>query len=127
MTKAEIVNRINQRTGIEKVAVSVAVETLMETIKDALSDGFFSTLWELHISYPCVLSGKWSERRFASSISTPCEVYTHQGLHYIKEAVCHKNTSESQRVISNVRQSGIAEMVNAENYSPKLCMESLFL
>ena len=34
MTKAEIVNRINQRTGIEKVAVSVAVESLMETIKE---------------------------------------------------------------------------------------------
>ncbi len=39
MTKAEIVNRINQRTGIEKVAVSVAVESLMETIKDNMAKG----------------------------------------------------------------------------------------
>lgn len=39
MTKAEIVNRINQRTGIEKVAVSVAVESLMETIKENMANG----------------------------------------------------------------------------------------
>lgn len=39
MTKAEIVNRINQRTGIEKVAVSVAVESLMETIKENMAKG----------------------------------------------------------------------------------------
>ena len=39
MTKAEIVNRINQRTGIEKAAVSVAVESLMETIKENMAKG----------------------------------------------------------------------------------------
>ena len=39
MTKAEIVNRINQRTGIEKVAISVAIESLMETIKENMAKG----------------------------------------------------------------------------------------
>ena len=39
MTKAEIVNRINQRTGIEKVVVSVAVESLVETIKENMAKG----------------------------------------------------------------------------------------
>ena len=39
MTKAEIVNRINQRTGIEKVAVSVAVESQMERRKSYQNNG----------------------------------------------------------------------------------------
>lgn len=39
MTKADIVSLINQRTGIEKVAVSMAVESLMETIKENMAKG----------------------------------------------------------------------------------------
>lgn len=39
MTKAEIVNCINQRTGIEKVAISGAVESLMETFNENMSKG----------------------------------------------------------------------------------------
>ena len=39
MTKAELVSRINERTGIEKVAIAVTVESLMETIKENLAKG----------------------------------------------------------------------------------------
>lgn len=39
MTKAEIVAEISSKTGIEKVAVQAAVETFMESVKDALSKG----------------------------------------------------------------------------------------
>lgn len=39
MTKAEIVARISKKTGIEKVAVQATVEELMNTIKDAMSEG----------------------------------------------------------------------------------------
>lgn len=39
MTKAEIVDRISQRTGIEKIAIKMTVESLMESVIDALSGG----------------------------------------------------------------------------------------
>lgn len=39
MTKAELVSLINERTGIEKVAISVTVESLMETIKENMAKG----------------------------------------------------------------------------------------
>jgi DNA-binding protein HU-beta len=39
MTKAEIVNEIINKTGIEKVAVSAIVESLMETIKGSMIKG----------------------------------------------------------------------------------------
>ena len=37
MTKANIVNEISKKTGIEKVTVLKTVESLMETVKDSLS------------------------------------------------------------------------------------------
>ena len=39
MTKAELVSRINERTGIEKVAIAVAVESFMETVKENMAKG----------------------------------------------------------------------------------------
>lgn len=39
MTKAELVSRINERTGIEKVAITVTIESLMETIKEHMAKG----------------------------------------------------------------------------------------
>lgn len=39
MTKAEIVNEIANKTGIEKVAVQAVVESFMETVKDTMVDG----------------------------------------------------------------------------------------
>lgn len=39
MVKAEIVDTISQRMGIEKAAVKMTVESLMESIIDALSRG----------------------------------------------------------------------------------------
>lgn len=39
MTKAELVSQINERTGIEKVAITVAIESLMETIKEYMAKG----------------------------------------------------------------------------------------
>lgn len=36
MTKADIVNEISRKTGIEKVAVQKTVEAFMETVKDSL-------------------------------------------------------------------------------------------
>ncbi|MCF8224600.1 MAG: integration host factor subunit beta [Bacteroidales bacterium] len=38
MTKADIVNEISKKTGIEKVTVQKTVEAFMESIKDSLSD-----------------------------------------------------------------------------------------
>jgi DNA-binding protein HU-beta len=39
MTKAEIVNEIANKTGIEKVAVQATVEALMDVVKGAMIDG----------------------------------------------------------------------------------------
>jgi DNA-binding protein HU-beta len=39
MTKAEVVNEIAEKTGVEKVAVQAAVETFMKVIKNSLSKG----------------------------------------------------------------------------------------
>jgi DNA-binding protein HU-beta len=39
MTKAELVSEIAVKTGIEKVAVQEAVETLMKVIKNSLTNG----------------------------------------------------------------------------------------
>ena len=39
MTKAELVSRINERTSIEKNAITVAIESLMKTIKDNMAKG----------------------------------------------------------------------------------------
>ena len=39
MTKADIVNEIADKTGIEKVAVQATVEAFMKSIKTSLSKG----------------------------------------------------------------------------------------
>ncbi|MBP5190156.1 MAG: integration host factor subunit beta [Bacteroidales bacterium] len=39
MTKAEVVNEIAQKTGIEKIAIMTIVEELMTVIKDSLTEG----------------------------------------------------------------------------------------
>lgn len=39
MTKAEIVNEISRRTGIEKAAVLSVVENFMEVVKESVADG----------------------------------------------------------------------------------------
>lgn len=39
MTKAEIVNDIAEKTGIEKVVVQATVESFMKSVKDAMSEG----------------------------------------------------------------------------------------
>lgn len=39
MTKAELVNEISQRTGLEKRIVLETVETCMDVIKDTMVDG----------------------------------------------------------------------------------------
>ncbi len=39
MTKADIVNKISENTGIEKVTVQKAVEVFMETVKASLTEG----------------------------------------------------------------------------------------
>jgi len=39
MTKADVVNEISEKTGIEKLAVQHTVEAFMESIKDSLSNG----------------------------------------------------------------------------------------
>jgi DNA-binding protein HU-beta len=39
MTKAEVVAEIAEKTGVEKVAVQVTVETFMKVIKGALTKG----------------------------------------------------------------------------------------
>ncbi len=38
MTKAEIVAEIANKTGVEKIAVQSVVETMMETIKNAMTN-----------------------------------------------------------------------------------------
>ena len=37
MTKAEIVNKVSSKTGIEKIAVQKVVEEFMETVKESIS------------------------------------------------------------------------------------------
>ena len=39
MTKADIVNKVSENTGIEKVTVQKAVEAFMETVKASLTEG----------------------------------------------------------------------------------------
>ena len=39
MTKADIVNKIADKTGVEKVAVLATVEAFMDSVKSSLSDG----------------------------------------------------------------------------------------
>jgi len=39
MTKADIVNEVSKKTGIEKVIVQKTIESSMEAIKDALRGG----------------------------------------------------------------------------------------
>ena len=39
MTKADIVNEISKKTGVEKLAVQKTVEAFMETIKGSLTQG----------------------------------------------------------------------------------------
>ena len=39
MTKADIVNKIAEETGVEKLIVQNTVEAFMETVKDAMSSG----------------------------------------------------------------------------------------
>ncbi len=39
MVKAEVVDIISQRTGIEKMAVKMTIESFMESIIDALTSG----------------------------------------------------------------------------------------
>ncbi len=39
MTKADIVNKISEETGVEKVAVLATVEAFMNSVKNSLSDG----------------------------------------------------------------------------------------
>lgn len=39
MTKVEIVSKITERTGIEKVAVTAIVEEIMESIKANMTEG----------------------------------------------------------------------------------------
>jgi DNA-binding protein HU-beta len=39
MTKSDIVNKLSENTGIEKVTVQKAVEAFMETVKESLTEG----------------------------------------------------------------------------------------
>ncbi len=39
MTKADIINEIAEKTGIEKVMVQVSVEAFMKSVKEAMSNG----------------------------------------------------------------------------------------
>jgi DNA-binding protein HU-beta len=39
MTKADIVKKVSENTGIEKVTVEKAVEAFMETVKESLTEG----------------------------------------------------------------------------------------
>jgi len=39
MTKADIVNKIAEETGVEKVAVLATVEAFMNSVKNSLTDG----------------------------------------------------------------------------------------
>lgn len=39
MTKADIVKKVSESTGIEKVAVQNALEAFMETVKESLTEG----------------------------------------------------------------------------------------
>ena len=39
MTKADIINEISEKTGVEKLAVQATVESLMKVVKNHMSEG----------------------------------------------------------------------------------------
>jgi DNA-binding protein HU-beta len=39
MTKADIINEISEKTGIEKIAVKASVEAFMKSVKDSMEKG----------------------------------------------------------------------------------------
>lgn len=39
MTKADIINEVSKKTGVEKIIVQKALETSLDVIKDALKEG----------------------------------------------------------------------------------------
>lgn len=39
MTKADIVNKVSENTGIERVTVQKAVDAFMKTVKESLTEG----------------------------------------------------------------------------------------
>jgi DNA-binding protein HU-beta len=39
MTKADVINEIAKKTGIEKVVVTATVEAFMKTVKDTMAEG----------------------------------------------------------------------------------------
>jgi len=39
MTKADIVNEISEKTGIEKLVVQTAVESFMKTVRNSMIEG----------------------------------------------------------------------------------------
>jgi DNA-binding protein HU-beta len=39
MTKADIINEISEKTGVEKLAVQATVESFMKVVKNHMSDG----------------------------------------------------------------------------------------
>jgi DNA-binding protein HU-beta len=39
MTKAEIINEISEKTGVERAAVQASLETFMKVVKNALAKG----------------------------------------------------------------------------------------
>jgi DNA-binding protein HU-beta len=39
LTKAEIISKIAEKTGVEKAYVTISVESFLEVVKDTMSDG----------------------------------------------------------------------------------------
>jgi len=39
MTKADVVNKVSENTGIERTTVQKTIETFMETVKESLAQG----------------------------------------------------------------------------------------
>ena len=45
MTKADIVSKISEKTGIEKLTVQTTVEEFMKTVRKSLEEGVFKRFW----------------------------------------------------------------------------------
>ena len=57
MTKADIINKIADNTGLQKKDVAVVVESFMESIKDSLLSNkenvYLRGIWKLHSKTSC--------------------------------------------------------------------------
>ena len=93
MTKADIVNEISEKTGIEKMVVQATVESFMKTIRNSMVEGHNVYLR----GFGTFLVKKRAEK-IGRNISKNTTVVIPE--HYIPTFKASKNFSDKNRLIS---------------------------